>query len=59
MAGHTGAVVGVEEDDGVVGEPVFLEFGEDASGVLVHGGDAVVEPRPLAADDRGVGVVGG
>ena len=58
MARHAGAVIGVEEDDGVVCEAVFRELVEEGAGLLIHGGDAVVVARQVAADERGVGVVG-
>jgi len=59
VAGHAGAVVGVEEDDGVFGEAVGFEFGEDAANVLIHDGDAVVEASEPFADERSVGIIRG
>ena len=57
MAGHPGAVIGVEEDDGVFGEAVGFELGEDAADVMVHDGDTVVEAGESFSDQRGVGIV--
>ena len=58
-AGHTGAVVGVVEDDGVVGEAGFFDFFEALASVGVGFADFVVVLGPVLADFGGVGVVGG
>ena len=57
MPRHAGAVVGVEEHDRLVGEPVLFQLVEEALNVLIHNGDAVVEPGYRPAHDRSVRVV--
>ena len=57
MAGHSGAVVGVEEDDGVVGEAIVFQLFEDSSDLFVHGRHVIVEAGHGLADDRGIDVV--
>ncbi len=54
MPRHARAVVGVEEDDGVVGESVFLELLEDRADLLVEQADAIVKAGQFAADDISV-----
>ena len=58
-ARHAGAVVAVEEDDGVVGEAVLLELVEQPPGLAVHGRDVVVILRPVLPHLRRVGMIGG
>ena len=55
---HSGTVVRVEENDGVVGEAVFLEFCKALPDLLVHCRDAVVESGHRFANDGCIRVVG-
>ena len=56
-ARQAGAVVGPVENNRILGEAIGGELGEDDPGS--GSGDAVVVERPIAADFRGVGAVGG
>ena len=52
------AVVTPEEDDGVIGQPVFFELLKDLADLRIHPGDVVILPGNVAPDDGRVGVVG-
>ena len=56
---HADAVVGPDDDDGVVPEPVFLQVRDDLPGAVVDLGDRVVVARPGFAKERVVRMVGG
>lgn len=51
-------MVAVVEDDGVIGEAEFFEFGEDVADLLVEGGDDVGVDGVVGADFGEVGEVG-
>ena len=53
------AVVGGEDDEGVVHEAVLLELREQATDLPVHERDVVVVAGDVGAHDRRVGVIGG
>ena len=58
VAGKGAAVVAEEEDDGLLGESLGIEFIEDRADVAVEAGDFVVVALVVGPDRRGVGVVG-
>lgn len=59
VAGHAGAVIAVEKDNGVFGEPGFLEVVELLADPGVELGEAVVVLGPVFTNFRGVWVVWG
>ena len=57
VAWHSGTVVRVKENDGVIGESVFFEFRKALPDLLVHCCDAVVESGHGFANGRCIRVV--
>ena len=57
-AQHAGAVVGPEHHDGVVPQPILVQFGHVAPDVVVDLGHRVVVARPRLAELGDVGVIG-
>lgn len=58
MSWHAGAVIGVKENDGIVGYAIFFKFLEALSDLLIHCRDAVVKASNGFADGRCVWIVG-
>ena len=58
VARHSGAVIGVEEDDGVFSKAIIFEFRENAADLLVHRGDTVIVAGDCFTNRFRVRVVG-
>ena len=52
-------MIGIKENDGVVRQPVLLQLPQEASGIPVHHGHAIVHARPLLSDHGCIRIVGG
>ena len=55
---HAGAVVGVEEDDRVFRQSVFVQLPQDFADLLVHRGDTVIEACHGFPDHGRVWIIG-
>ena len=52
-------MIGIKENDGIVRQPVLLQFTQETPRIPVHHGHAIIHARPLLPDHGRIRIVGG